>query len=242
MLEGNRILAVVPARSGSKGIPNKNLRTVGGVSLVGHAGIALSRLECIDARIISTDSSEYAEEGRRYGLDAPFLRPAELSTDEAGALETVQHSLRESENHYGIRFDIVLIIEPTSPLRRPEDVLRTTLRLLRSSADSAMTVSPLPMKFHPLKIFGLEDGKIRFYLDQGSQIVNRQQVSRKLYSRNGICYALRRECLMDKSRIITDNTLAEVIDRTVVNIDDEGDLLWAEFMMGHELRQGRTVL
>jgi len=79
MIEGKRIIAIVPARSGSKGIPNKNMRLFKGRSLIGWAGITLNQLSFIDAKVISTDSYEYAEEGRRYGLDAPFLRPPLVS-------------------------------------------------------------------------------------------------------------------------------------------------------------------
>jgi CMP-N-acetylneuraminic acid synthetase len=117
MLQGKRVLAVVPARSGSKSVPHKNLRVLAGTSLIGWAGRTLARVPFLDARLISTDSAEYAEEGRRHGLDAPFLRPPELSYDTAGAVETLQHALRASEAHYGTTFDVVLIVE-TRPLSK----------------------------------------------------------------------------------------------------------------------------
>src|SRR5688500_14347535 len=93
MIGASRVLAVVPARSGSKGIPDKNMRAVQGRSLIGWAGRCLSHLGFIDRRVISTDSPRYAEEGRRFGLDARFLRPDSLSGDRAGAVETVAHAL-----------------------------------------------------------------------------------------------------------------------------------------------------
>src|SRR5437868_944736 len=101
MLRDRRVLAVVPARSGSRGIPDKNLRELDGMSLIGRAGATLGELPFIDRRIISTDDERYAAEGRRFGLDAPFLRPAELSTDEATAVDTVLHALHEVEAHDG---------------------------------------------------------------------------------------------------------------------------------------------
>src|SRR5438046_493041 len=110
MLRGKSVLAVVPARSGSKGIPNKNMQLLKGVSLIGWAGKTLSRLPFIDVSVISTDSPEYAREGRRYGLEAPFLRPPHLSTDRAGAVETTQNALTETERLYKRRFDIILLI------------------------------------------------------------------------------------------------------------------------------------
>lgn len=235
MLQGKRILAVVPARSGSKGIPHKNMRRLQGVSLIGWAGKTLSQLPFLDAKVISTDSPEYAEEGRRYGLEVPFLRPDHLSTDDAGAVETVQHALVESEQHYGTTFDVILIIEPTSPLRTAEDVARATRRLVDTDADSVVAVSPLWDKAHPLKILKLENGRLRFFEEKGKDIKGRQALSGGLYWRNGVCYALTRACLMERNAIFTENTLADVITRPIVNIDEPIELQWAEFLIGQGL-------
>ncbi|OGQ24916.1 MAG: hypothetical protein A3C54_08435 [Deltaproteobacteria bacterium RIFCSPHIGHO2_02_FULL_60_17] len=231
MLKGKVILAVVPARSKSRGIPDKNMRLLGGVSLIGRAGTALSALPFIDARVISTDSPGYAAEGRRYGLDAPFLRPSSLSTDEAGAVETVQHALLESEKHYSKKFDIVLIVEPTSPLRLPEDIERVVHRLIDTGADSVATVSPLPSKFHPSKVLTGKDGRLGFFMEDGHRIRARQQLRDDLYWRNGVCYALTRACLMERHAVITDNTIGDVITRPVVNVDDPIELEWAELLL-----------
>ena len=92
MLDGMNVLAIVPARSGSKGIPNKNICELSGISLIGWAGLCLSKLKWLDGKIISTDSKDYAEEGKRYGLDAPFLRPENLSTDTSNIYDTVVHA------------------------------------------------------------------------------------------------------------------------------------------------------
>ncbi|HMK46241.1 MAG TPA: acylneuraminate cytidylyltransferase family protein [Methanocella sp.] len=228
---GKTVLAVVPARSGSKGIPNKNMRKVAGISLIGHAGQTLSQLEFIDAKVISTDSPEYAAEGKKYGLDAPFLRPPDLSSDQSGAVETMQHALVESEERYGKRFDVALIIEPTSPLRRPEDVEAAARLLIESGADSVVAVSPLNSKSHPRKLLTVKDDKLGFYLEGGNEIKGRQQLHGGLYWRNGVCYALTRECLMEKGAIITDNTLPYIINREIVNVDEPLELEWAEFLM-----------
>ena len=231
MLEGKHILAVVPARSGSKGIPHKNMRTLKGTSLIGWAGKTLSQLAFIDARIISTDSPEYASEGKRYGLEAFFLRPKHLSVDTTSAIETMQHALQKAERHYAACFDIILIVEPTSPLRISEDIEHATRRLIETGADSVVTVSPLPSKSHPQKILALHEGRLRFFQSEGNQITARQMLSGDLYWRNGICYALTRTCLMEYGVIFTERTLPEVIMRPIVNIDEPIDLDWAEFLL-----------
>jgi len=230
MLRGKCILAVVPARSGSKGIPHKNMRKLLGISLIGWAGRCLSKLPWLDGKIISTDSKEYAEEGKRYGLDVPFLRPAELSSDAAGAVETIIHALFEADRFYGKLFDVVLIVEPTSPLRTPDDIEKATKKLLNSEADSVVSVSSLNFKFHPAKVLSVKNDLIDFYEAYGALVVTRQTL-KTLYWRNGVCYALRRESLIKKKRIITNNTMPLFIEREVVNIDEPIELVWAEMLM-----------
>jgi CMP-N-acetylneuraminic acid synthetase len=207
------------------------MRLLKGVSLIGLAGITLSKLSFIDAKVISTDSPEYGEEGHRYGLDVPFLRPAHLSADEAGAVETVQHALLSSERYYSTRFDIILIIEPTSPLRTPEDIQQTTQRLIDTGGDSVVTVSPLSSKAHPLKILKIENGRLHFFQESGKSLKGRQDLSERFFWRNGVCYALTRACLMEQETIFTENTVPEIITHPVVNIDDPIDLEWAEFLI-----------
>jgi CMP-N-acetylneuraminic acid synthetase len=230
MLDGRSILAIVPARSGSKGIPGKNMRALRGVSLIGWAGRTLAQLPFIDRRIITTDARAYADEGERYGLEAPFLRPPELSTDTAGAVETIQHALTAMETQTGRRFDVVLLVEPTSPLRRPEDVEKTARALIASGADSAVTVSPLPAKFHPLKALTMTGEGLGFYLEAARDIQSRQALE-PLYWRNGVCYGLTRACVLEQGAIFGKRTVAVPIDHEVVNIDEPSELEAAERLL-----------
>ena len=232
MIEGKTVLAVVPARSGSKGIPSKNLARVGGVSLIGRAGDVLSRVPWIDRRVLSTDSAEYAEEGSAHGLDAPFLRPEALSHDRAGALETIVHALETCERLDGRRYDLIVLTEPTSPLRQPDDVESTVRSVLDTGADSAMTVSVVDTKYHPEKVFRVNDGTLKFYVSAGQAVTQRQQLE-PLYSRNGLCYCFRRETLMAKKALITENSIPVITRRPVANIDEPLDLLWAEFLLAN---------
>lgn len=231
------MLAVVPARSGSKGIPDKNMQPLAGVSLIGRAGDTLRECAWIDARIISTDSERYAEEARRHGLDAPFLRPPELSGDAAGAVETLQHALLEAEAHYGGTFDVVLIVEPTSPLRRAADLEGAARLLVESGADSVVAVSPLDSKAHPRKLLVLREGRLGFFAADGGAVTGRQQLEDGYYYRNGVCYALTRRCLMEEGAIFTGNTVPYVVTRPVVNIDEPLELQWAELLLSASTRQ-----
>jgi len=225
---------MVLARSGSRGIPNKNMRIVAGQTLIARAAEVLRGCRTVDAAMISTDSNEYREEARRHGLDAWFLRPAELSSDVATAVDTATHALLESENHYGRKFDIALIIEPTSPLRRSEDVDACVTLLAERGADSVVAVSPVDMKFHPKKLLRIDGGKLRHYDAAGAGVTARQQLEMGLYYRNGVCYALRRKTLVEDKRIFGEHTLPLVIDRPIVNIDEPAELELAEFLLERE--------
>lgn len=237
MIEGRRVLAVVPARAGSKGAVGKNMRPLLGLSLIGWAARTLRHLEYLDARIISTDSPEYAAEGARYGLEAPFLRPAELSGDRATAVDTMAHSLAEMESRVGNAFDVILVIEPTSPLRIPDDITRTLMHLIREGRDSAVAVSRLDSKWHPRKAFRIVDRRVALLVEADVAVSARQELD-DLYWRNGVCYAVTRECLLKEQLIIGRNCAAEIIEHPVVNIDADWEFDWAEFLLA---RQGGGV-
>ena len=163
--ESEKVLAVVPARGGSKGIPRKNLRKIAGLSLIARAARVIGALPWIDRAVISTDDADMAEEGRRYGLDVPFMRPAALAGDTSSGPDVLHHAWTEGEKHYGMQFDYALYLEPTSPLRRAEDVEATFKHLLSGPYQSAATVSRSPGHFTPHKCLLVDErGLIRFYL------------------------------------------------------------------------------
>jgi CMP-N,N'-diacetyllegionaminic acid synthase len=229
MINGQAVLAIVPARSGSKGIPNKNMALVGGLSLIARAGEVLSSIPWIDRRVISTDSPPYAEEAQAHGLEAPFLRPASLSGDNAGALETIVHALESCEQLDRCTYALIVLAEPTSPLREASDIERTVSAVLTTNADSAVTVSRIDTKCHPDKIFTVASGLLRFYTPIGQTVVQRQRLD-PLYARDGLSYCFRRETLLNKRALITENTVPVFTERPVANIDEPIDLLWVEFL------------
>ncbi len=229
-MDGMRILAVVPARGGSKGIPRKNLREVCGVSLVGHAARTVAALPWIDLAVISTDDEEIAAEAMAHGLSAPFRRPADLSHDTATSIDMWRHAWLASEAFAGMHFDVSVLLEPTSPLRQPEDVERTVRTMLDGGHAAAATVSRNPAHYTPEKTLVLDDkGTIGFYLKDRAQSI--RQLIPPYYHRNGVCYATRRRTLVERGHIIEEDCAAVVIDREVVNIDDLFELELAEWLM-----------
>jgi CMP-N-acetylneuraminic acid synthetase len=223
------VLAVVPARGGSVGIPRKNLARVGGLSLIARTAQVIAQLPWIRRAIISTDDMEMREEGRRFGLEAPFERPPELAGPRVPGSDVLLHAWIEAEEHYETRFDFALYLEPTSPLRRPNDVERTLTALVASDHDSAVTVSRSPGHFTPEKCLLVDaNGRLRPYLKD--RVIHARQQIPPYYFRNGAAYAVRREAFFKHKKIIGDRALAIVIERPLVNVDDPFELELADWL------------
>lgn len=237
-LNGCTVLAVVPARGGSKSIPRKNLAKVCGISLVAHAGRVLSELDWIDAKILSTDNDEIATEGAKYGLETPFKRPDALASDTATSLDMWQHAWKTAEEVYNRRFDISLLIEPTSPLRLSKDIERTAHCVSFGKHSAAVTVSRTPAHYTPQKTLVLNsEGNITYFMGvEGRKFHNRQAIP-VYYHRNGVCYAVSRKFLMEEG-LIMDGAHPVVVDRPLVNIDEQIELDLASWLME---RQGKEA-
>ena len=230
MFDGRRVLVVVPARGGSKGIKLKNLREVGGISLVARAGHVASALDFVDRAVVSTDHDDIAAAAEAAGLAAPFRRPEPISGDRIGDQEVLAHALEEMERLDGVAYDVIVMLQPTSPSRKPEHVARTVARLVGGGFDAVWTVSETDSKQHPLKqLVTGDDGTFDFYDPDGARIIARQQLQ-PVYHRNGIAYAITRDCLIGKTSIKGDRAGYVIIDEPVINIDTELDLAWGDFL------------
>ncbi len=235
MFEGRRVLLVVPARGGSKGVRLKNLREVGGVPLVALAGRVASKLPWVDRAIVSTDHAEIARVAQEAGLVSPFMRPEDISGSIIGDWQVLIHALTETERIDGIVYDVVVMLQPTSPGRTPAHVTDTVAHLVRNNFDSVWTVSETDSKSHPLKqLLVSATGQLSYYDKAGADVVARQQLT-PVYHRNGIAYAMTRECLTAQKSILGRKPGAVVIEGLLPNIDTELDLLWANFLAAQNL-------
>tara|TARA_R110002096_G_scaffold42144_1_gene113706 strand:- start:1553 stop:2278 length:726 start_codon:yes stop_codon:yes gene_type:complete len=232
MFKDRSILAVVPARGGSKGIPLKNLRELCGVSLVGITGRVIQQLSWIDRAVVSTDDDRIAEAAEAEGIDAPFRRPESLSGDRIGDWDVLKQALEEMEAQDDRRYDIVLMLQPTSPLRTPQQVEACVRKLMDGNFDAVWTVSETDSKGHPLKQLVVSaNGEMDYYDPRGAEIIARQQLQ-PVYHRNGVAYAITRDCLLNHGSIKGNRSGALVVDEPLANIDTEADLEWAEIVAG----------
>jgi len=231
MYANKKILAVVPARGGSKGIPLKNLRTIAGRPMVALVGDVVRQIPEIDKAVVSTDHEKIKAVAELSGLDAPFMRPEEIAGDRVGDLEVLTHALEECERIDGVQYDVIVMLQPTSPLRKTEHVTGTIAKLLDGGWDSVWTVSETDSKGHPLKQLTVsDDGSLGYYDEAGKKIIARQQL-KPVYHRNGIAYAITRECLLEQKSIMGRNGAALVLDGDFVSIDTEWDIDLVEFFM-----------
>jgi CMP-N-acetylneuraminic acid synthetase len=239
MIGGLRVLAVVPARGGSKGLPRKNLLRVGGVPLVARVGDVVRDCPSVDRTVVSTDDEEIAAVAVGAGIDAPFRRPTGLSGDRIGDIDVLQHALAATEEDDGLTYDIIVMLQPTAPLRTAEQVEATVARLVTDDLDAVWTVSPTDGKAHPVKQLRLDGGLVAYDHPDATSVVARQQLP-PLWHRNGVAYALRRETLAS-GVLLGARTGGVIIDGPVANVDDAVDLAWAEFLLSHPDLRGSAA-
>ena len=216
------VLGLVPARGGSKGVPGKNVRPLAGRTLLEYTARAARESGVIDRVVLSTDSADIADAGRRAGLEVPFMRPVSLAADDTPMVPVIMHALSEIER-YGWSPDIIVLLQPTSPLRRPQHVRDAVNALRESTADSVVTVVEVPRHLSPDYVMRIDDGRLQPFLPEGTGITRRQD-ARPAYSRDGTVYAFRRSTLERFGGIYGDDCRPLLIDANEsLSIDSPAD-------------------
>ena len=193
------VLALIPARGGSKGLPGKNLRPLAGHSLISYAARVARESAVVDRAVLTTDAEEIAVEGRRVGLEVPFLRPAPLAQDDTPMKPVIEHALAALEGN-GFAPDIVLLLQPTSPLRTGAHIRAAVQALRDSDADSVVTVVELPRHLSPDYVMRIDAGRLVPFLPDGMRITRRQD-TRPAFVRDGTAYVFWTRTLRDTSSI-----------------------------------------
>jgi CMP-N-acetylneuraminic acid synthetase len=219
------VLGLVPARGGSKGVPGKNVRALAGHTLLEYTARAAQDSGVIDRLVLSTDAPDIADAGRRAGLEVPFMRPAALAADDTPMLPVIQHALAETAKN-GWSPDVIVLLQPTSPLRRPDHIRDAVTMLRETKADSVVTVVEVPRHLSPDYVMRIEEGRLRPFLPDGAGVTRRQD-ARPAYSRDGTVYAFRRSTIERFGGIYGDDCRPLLIDATEsLSIDTEDD--WNE--------------
>lgn len=221
-----KVLGLIPARAGSKGVLGKNTRPLAGRSLIERAFACASASRALDRIILSTDDPDAMRIARQCGLEVPFERPAHLARDDTPMLDVVTHALRTLQaGDYAA--DAVLILQPTSPLRAPHHIQRAIGML--GAYSSVCSVVPLPPTLSPYYVMRLRaDGCLDHYLDDGARITRRQDTP-PAYVRDGTVYLVRVETILNERSLYGQRCLPMILDESEsLSIDGEDDWLEAE--------------
>lgn len=229
MIKPERILALTLARGGSKSVPKKNIRPILGVPLIAYTIAEALQSKFITRYIVSTDDEEIRQVAMRYGADAPFLRPSEYSTDTASSVAAMQHAVSWAEQEEGAKYDYVIELMCTNPMKTVVDIDAVIQKLVTTGADSVIAVHKLE-DHHPIRIKKIVDDRIVDFCLPEVPEMRRQDLKPDAYIRSGSIYALRRDYLMvDGRRYGSENSRPYILPpERSVNVDTETDFLIAE--------------
>jgi CMP-N-acetylneuraminic acid synthetase len=231
------ILGIIPARGGSKGIPGKNLALVAGRPLIAYTFDAARASHMLTHVVLSTDSEAIAAVGRDHGIEVPLLRPRELATDDTPMLDVLRHVVATVSG----RPDIVVLLQPTSPLRRGEHIDAAVSTLIESRADSVVSVMPVPHQFTPTSVMRVEAGRL-VPLAPGPPPARRQDKP-LLYARNGPSVLVTRPHVLESGRLYGDDTRPYVMSpEDSIDVDDPFDLVIVEAVLARRRRASAAAV
>ena len=229
-------LCTIAARGGSKGVPGKNLREIGGHPLIAYTIAQALACDLLDRVVVSTDSDAIADAARAYGADVPFMRPADLARDDSPKIPALQHAVREVEREAGRRVDIVVDLDATAPLRTTDDIRTCWDLVQRPETDLVFSVYPAEKNPY-FNMVEVESGYARL-VKQPAAPVTRRQDAPAVYAMNASIYAWRRDHLMDDGGLFGPRTRVHVMAADTRDVDTPLDLAFLEFLM----REGHVSL
>jgi len=226
------VLALIPARGGSKGLARKNIRSLAGRPLIAWTIEAAQCARGLERIVVSTDDSEIAEVARACGADVPFLRPAELAADDSALIPVLLHALDWLERHRRFRPQYVVLLQPTSPLRSASDI--DSAIELAFDKDAHSVVSVCPAKCHPYWAKRVaDDGRLEHLLPDAEKYLSRQrQALVPAYRPNGALYLVRHDVLREQRTFYTNRSYAYVMpEERSLDIDTAWDFHLAQLIL-----------
>jgi CMP-N-acetylneuraminic acid synthetase len=227
------IVATICARGGSRGVPRKNIRPLGGKPLIVHTIETARKCRLINRIIVSTDDREIAETARKAGAEVPFMRPNELARDDTPKLPVIKHAVQFLESQ-GYRPDIVVDLDPTSPLRTEKDIEACIRMVTTGEADNVFSVTRASKSpyFNMVEII---DGRVRLVKPPDSPAKRRQDAP-EVYDMNASIYVWKRDALMNNDTLFLEKTRIYLMPKWAIDIDDETDFEFVEYMLGRRTK------
>jgi CMP-N,N'-diacetyllegionaminic acid synthase len=228
MYKGKSFLAIIPARSGSKGVLNKNIKEVNGKPLIAYTIEAAKKSNIFDDIIVSTDSQQYATIAQQYGASTPFLRPESLSTDTASTTNVIIHTINELQK-LGKKYDYFILLQPTSPLRTEDDIMNAVLELFKKDAYSIVSVCEA--EHSPLLMNRLDDSfSMKNFINDSNN--KRRQDLQTFYRLNGAIYLCNTEYFLTRQTFYGEKSHALIMSQNhSIDIDSEIDIEFLSFYL-----------
>jgi CMP-N-acetylneuraminic acid synthetase len=224
------IIGLIPARGGSKGIPRKNLALCGGKPLLAWTAEAALQSRVLDHVVLSTDDEEIAAAGRALGLDVPFLRPAEISGDGALMHGVVAHA-QQALHAAGTKVDAIVLLQPTSPLRRARHIVEAVTLFRESGAETVVSIMRVPHRFVPSSLMREEGGHLVPFAGEDIGPTQRQAKA-VLFARNGPAVLVMRSDVIESGRLYGDPTIGYEMDEiSSLDVDTSDDLRLVDLLM-----------
>ena len=231
MIKKKNILAITLARGGSKAVLNKNIKNILGKPLIAYTIKEVLKSKYIDDYIVSTDSKKIASVARKYGAKVPFLRPKNISKDKSAPQEALLHALNKYENMTNRKFDYIIEVMCTNPLKNSKDIDSCIEKIYKTKSDTVISVQRL-YDHHPIRIKKIKNDRIFNFVLPENERTRRQDLKPFAYIRNGSIYAISRNTLKKyKSKIGKISRPYIMPDERSINIDEKMDFLIAELML-----------
>src|SRR3989338_5464629 len=225
-----RILGIIPARGGSKGIPKKNIKLLNGKPLIAYTIEAACRAKGLADVIVSAESPEIARMAKRFGVQVPFTRPRELANDTATTVSVLQHALKEYERVTGKKFSHVLLLQPTTPLRTTNDIEKAIRLMAKRRSQDALISCSNGEGVHPRIMYTSRFGRNELFVPALKEMTRRQNFE-KVFVRNGAIYLIPRELLLKGQMIGKHPVIMEMPRWRSINIDNPDDFKLAGIIL-----------
>lgn len=230
MVGDNTVLAIIPARGGSRGIPRKNIRNLAGKPLIAWTIEEARKSKYIDRLILSSEDEEIISIAREWECEVPFVRPAELSQDTTPGIDPVIHAIGALPENY----DYIVQLQPTSPLRTAEDIDACIEKCINYRAPACISVCKAPHSPYWMYTIDQND-RMKPCLPEQNRAVRRQDLP-VVYQLNGAVYVARVEYLLERKTFMGENTIVSIMpEERSIDIDNRLDLLFCEFLINHKI-------
>lgn len=234
MLNSKKILAIIPARAGSKGLPGKNLLEISGKPLIEWTIVKAKKSQYLDTILVTTDDSKTADISLKLGADVPFIRPKELSDDYASTYDVIRHALEFYSESKNETYDYVVLLEPTSPLREDSDIDLMLEKLISNASDYDSIISVGEISEHPSIVKRLDGLNIKSFVETLSHSTRRQD-NEPAYFPYGVAYIACTSALLEENTFYTRRCMSFKIKRYQnYEIDDIYDFLCVEKIMEYQ--------